>query len=201
MPPAFSTGERERIAGLLREAGFRLFTTQGLRKTSLDELARPAGIAKSSFYLFYDSKEELYLDLMFRQIPALQEKLFSQLYDESIDVAERFKQLLRGALDIQAHNPLYRRLLTHPDELELVNRRISPERLAETKELVVTPIVEFVEHARKVGRLVDVEPTVVLGVVQAVLTVPLQEQMLDPETYEPALELLIDVVAAGLTRA
>lgn len=200
MPPAFSPGERERITARLRDAGYRLFTTQGLRKTSLDELVRPAGIAKSSFYVFFDSKEELYIDLMYAQLPQLQTGMLADLRDESVDVTERFRRLLHGVLDIQRNNPLYRRLLTHPEELEAVTRRHSPERLAEAKQAVVAPILEFVDGARKSGRLVDVEPNVVLGVVQAVLTVPLQEEMLDPETYEPALELLIDLVATGLTR-
>ena len=68
MPPAFSTEERARITRVLMDNGQRLFTTQGLRKTSLDDLVRPAGIAKSSFYSFFDSKEALYLELMMAQV-------------------------------------------------------------------------------------------------------------------------------------
>ena len=71
MPSAFTERERERIAGKLLESGFRLFTTQGLRKTSLDDLVAPAGIAKSTFYRFFGSKEELYVEQMYRQVPEL----------------------------------------------------------------------------------------------------------------------------------
>jgi AcrR family transcriptional regulator len=46
MPPPFSAEDRARITEQLLEAGRSLFTTQGLRKTSLDELVAPAGIAK-----------------------------------------------------------------------------------------------------------------------------------------------------------
>lgn len=200
MPPAFNADERERITRLLREAGFRLFTTQGLRKTSLDELVRPAGIAKSSFYAFYDSKEELFIDLMYQQVPELNVRLFALLEDESVDMAESFRRFMYGVLDIQQNNPLYRRVLTNPDEMEALFRKLSPERLADTKRLLIDPILEFIDHARKNGHLVDVEPAIVLGVVQAVMVVPLQEHLLDPETYQPALELLIDLVATGLTR-
>ena len=200
MPPAFSAQERERIVARLRATGYRLFTTQGLRKTSLEELVRPAGIAKSSFYAFYDSKEELYIDLMYQQLPEVRERMLATLREESVDVSERLRRLLRGALEVQRDDPLYRRLLTHPDEMEAVTRKHSPERLAEAKQSVVTPILEFLEDARRRGRLVDVDPVVVLGVIQAVLTVPLREEMFDPDTYEPALELLVDLVATGLTR-
>lgn len=200
MPSAFTDAEQERIADLLLSTGFRLFTTQGLRKTSLDELVRPAGIAKSSFYKFFDSKEELYLELMYRQVPGLRDRLVGLLSDESLSTAERLRRYLREVLEIQVHNPLYRRLLTHPDELRAVAGRIDPERLREIKLIMIDPALEFFERERKEGRLVDVEPAIVLGVVQAVLTVPLQEQMFDPGSYQPALDLLIDIVAAGLTR-
>ena len=59
--------EKARITRLLLENGEKLFTSQGLRKTSLEELMAPTGVAKSSFYLFLDSKEALYLELMLRQ--------------------------------------------------------------------------------------------------------------------------------------
>ena len=79
MPTPFSAEERARITERLLETGRRLFTTQGLRKTSLDDLVAPAGIAKSSFYAFFDSKEALYLELMLRQAPELHRQLAAVL--------------------------------------------------------------------------------------------------------------------------
>ena len=35
----------------------------GLKKTSLDMLTADAGISKSSFYKFYESKEQLFLEV------------------------------------------------------------------------------------------------------------------------------------------
>ncbi|MQA77369.1 MAG: TetR family transcriptional regulator [Streptosporangiales bacterium] len=200
MPPAFGTGERERIDAILCDAARRLFTTQGLRKTSLDELVRPAGIAKSSFYAFYPSKEELYIELMFREVPALQARLLDRLFEESGDTADAIRRFLYGVLDIQQNNALYHRLVTHPDELEAVSRRLTPGRLEEAKQLVTGPIIEFIERAQRDGELVDAEPDVVLGVMQAVMLVPLEAHRLDPATYPQALEMLIDLVATGLTR-
>ena len=59
MAVAFRPDEKDRIVRVLVETAERLFATQGLKKTSLDELVQPAGIAKGSFYAFFDSKESL----------------------------------------------------------------------------------------------------------------------------------------------
>ncbi|MQA06262.1 MAG: TetR family transcriptional regulator [Streptosporangiales bacterium] len=200
MPTGFTEQERVRIDKALRDTGFQLFTTQGLKKTSLDELVTPAGIAKSSFYAFFDSREALYIELMYEQVPELNRWLLDELYDESAGTTEAVRAFMHGVLDIQRNNPLYSRLMSHSDELAMVARRVSPEQLLETKRYLVSPIVEFIERAQRAGRLIDGDPGVLLGVIQAVMVIPLEKDRLDPETYPAALELLVDIVANGLTR-
>jgi len=63
MPRAFTPAERERIRELLLDVGERLFARHGIRRTQIDEIAAEAGIAKGSFYSFFCSKEELYLQV------------------------------------------------------------------------------------------------------------------------------------------
>ncbi|MFH1513530.1 MAG: helix-turn-helix domain-containing protein, partial [Bacillota bacterium] len=59
MPKSFSDAERAYIKErLLREAEACL-AAYGVRKTTVDELVRRAGIPKGTFYLFYASKEAL----------------------------------------------------------------------------------------------------------------------------------------------
>lgn len=42
------------------EAGFELFSENGFADTRLDDIARRAGVAKGTLYLYFDSKEELF---------------------------------------------------------------------------------------------------------------------------------------------
>ena len=61
--PKFSDREKERIYDKLREEGEQLFVQHGLRKVTVDELSRATGIAKGTFYHFYESKEHLFMDI------------------------------------------------------------------------------------------------------------------------------------------
>jgi AcrR family transcriptional regulator len=194
---AFTPTERARITGILLDTGRELFTTQGLRRTSLDDLAGPAGIARSSFYAFFDSKEALYLELMLRQLPSMGRRMAATL-DEPGDTRAAIARYLRAAARVLQEDPLYRRLVTHPEELELVARRLDPARLNDVRDVLVRPLLEFLRRAQSAGRLVAAEPAVLLGVLQAVLLLPLHEREMG-ETYPAVLDLLIDVVAAGLT--
>ena len=64
----------------VRDAAKRLFFQKGFIHTSIDEIAREARVSKGTIYLYFQSKDELYLSLM---LPALQElgRLFQNLRD------------------------------------------------------------------------------------------------------------------------
>ena len=64
MAVAFSEKERESIINALRKAAAEHAARDGMRKTTVDELASEAGISKGAFYKFYDSKEHLFLDML-----------------------------------------------------------------------------------------------------------------------------------------
>ena len=63
MPKAFTERDKELIRARLIQAGDKQFSAYGLKKTNIDALARAARISKGAFYLFYDSKEALFMDV------------------------------------------------------------------------------------------------------------------------------------------
>lgn len=195
MPAAFSTVERDRITGLLLETGQHLFTTQGLRKTSLDDLVRPAGIAKSSFYTFFDAKESLYLELVVRQLDQIKTRVIDDGLLAGSDLRDGLRRFLHATVAELASNPLYRRLMTHPEEMRAVARRVDAQRLAAVANNPMTALTDYLTHS---SADLTAEPAVVVGVLQAVLFVPMHAEDLGA-AYPQILDLLIDLVAAGLT--
>ncbi len=64
MPKAFTDYEKNMIGERLLAQGYIQFSTRGLKKTSIEELAMAAGISKAAFYIFYESKEALFMDVV-----------------------------------------------------------------------------------------------------------------------------------------
>ncbi|WHT18777.1 TetR/AcrR family transcriptional regulator [Crossiella sp. CA-258035] len=192
MPAHFDERDRARIRAELLAAGRELFVAQGLRKTSLAELTEPAGIAKTSFYAFFDSKESLYGELMLANAPTIQARVLATLRGEPRAAIGAF---LREVLAVLAEDPLYRRLITHPEELAAVTARLSPERAAALREQAALPIGEFLARTG----LSDRRPEVVLGVLRAVLLLPLHRNEFG-EVYDEVVDQLVEFVASGLSR-
>lgn len=63
MAQPFTPEQREAIRARLVASARRHALDTGFKKTSLDMLTAEAGISKSSFYKFFDSKEMLFLEI------------------------------------------------------------------------------------------------------------------------------------------
>ena len=105
----FSDEDRERIRGELIEAGHELFALHGFDRTRVSDVTDAAGIGTSTFYQFFDSKEELYLAVLVAE----RERLFDQL-EAAVAEAEtpraEAETILRTTLGQVRSNPLIRRL-------------------------------------------------------------------------------------------
>lgn len=64
MAKSFTDQEREQIRNNLKQACMQNWTQYGYKKTSVDELCQQAGISKGAFYLFYESKEALFCEVL-----------------------------------------------------------------------------------------------------------------------------------------
>lgn len=193
MPAAFTEEERERITERLLDTATRLFSTQGLRKTSLEELTAPAGIAKTSLYAFFPSKEDLYFEAALRQNEQVRRRVIDEALLRGGDPRDALRRFLRATVAELEANPLYRRLMAHPEEMAAVAARLTPERMAMAARGPMGDLLEFL------GDRLDGDPEVLLGVLRAVLLTPLHADHLGKELYPAVMDRLIDAVTEGLT--
>ena len=198
MAVAFTPDEKDGIARVLVETAEQLFATQGLKKTSLDELVQAAGISKGSFYVFFDSKESLYLEVMLRRAPLVASGL-SEALSRPID-EDNLVGLMRAMTDVLVDDPFYRRLLMRADELTAVTRRVGPEQLARVVPQVVSPVLDYLVAGQRAGVLVDdIAPTALLGVMRSVGLVVMSRDRFGAE-YDDVLDATIRTLARGMLR-
>lgn len=64
MSRSFTDYEKDNIRKSLLEVCKQSWTQYGYKKTSVDELCKHAGISKGAFYLFFESKEALFCEVL-----------------------------------------------------------------------------------------------------------------------------------------
>ena len=90
---AFTDLEKENIRKRLLENCEKHWSKYGYRKTKVEELCIESGISKGAFYKFYNSKEELFLDVMLVVQSRFVNMIQSQLHSEI--TKEEFANLLK----------------------------------------------------------------------------------------------------------
>lgn len=68
----------------LFDTGFKLFTKKGIKNTSIDEIAKEAGVAKGTFYLYFRDKYELQDQLIAKKSYQLFNKALNKLDKDKI---------------------------------------------------------------------------------------------------------------------
>src|SRR6516164_4602069 len=77
----------------LLDAMERLLARYGYKKTTMDDLAREAGIGKGTIYLHFPSKEEVALSSIDRVVERVQERLRA-LAASSLSAEDRLREML-----------------------------------------------------------------------------------------------------------
>ncbi|MCD4676415.1 MAG: TetR/AcrR family transcriptional regulator [Desulfobacula sp.] len=73
--------KREKVITILDTAK-KMFGRYGLRKTSIDELAKMARVAKGTIYNYFGSKDQVYLEVLRREANEIMEKVSSSVAQE-----------------------------------------------------------------------------------------------------------------------
>jgi len=94
MPKSFTEQEKISIKNKLIAGCNSKWEQYGYKKTSIDELCLKAGISKGAFYIFFDSKEQLFLETL----KELQKKLYISI--EEILSEEQNKYGIAKALRV-----------------------------------------------------------------------------------------------------
>lgn len=99
MPAAFSEEQQESIREELFQAGIRLSKSGGMQGMTVSRLAAAAGIAKGSFYHFFESKEAFILALIAYAGEKLQQLFEEHLGDRECMTTHEFIDFLRDYMN------------------------------------------------------------------------------------------------------
>ncbi|PZD95462.1 TetR/AcrR family transcriptional regulator [Paenibacillus sambharensis] len=192
----FDEREREIIAAKLISEGRRQFEALGLKKTSVADLTKAAGIAQGSFYLFYGSKEELYYDILLQEEHDIREQMLAPLREGRVS-REAFKQLLQASIRLMEERPLLRQLY---DEavMEQLFRKLPEEKLSENFQNDADDLLPVLLRGKEQGWLTAEDPETVVSLLRAVVLLSFQKRQIGEEQYDATMELLTDLIARGL---
>ena len=193
MAKGFSEREKEVIRQKLMDAAEVCWGKYGLKKTSVDELVQMANISKGSFYLFYTTKEHLFMDVFERIDTRSKTELFNIIQKAEGSKKEIFVSVIKQMYKEVQKTPWV--LNMHNGDLELLLRKLPPERVERHLKDDTGAVVELFKLL-DIDMKVDSE--VISGVMRSLFLMLLHKQEIGDEIFEDVVNYMIDAIVIKL---
>jgi AcrR family transcriptional regulator len=192
-PLAAKRRRREETRQLLVDAGLSVFARCGYERATVDEIVREAGFSKGAFYVHFDSKEDLFWEMLQDRIDTQQETL-RQAIDPEGSVSANERRLLEaifGAGQTDSVWPaMFMEFAAHAGRNEKVR-----ERLAAMYERWHSFTVQMLAAAKELGKVrADLDVGFAASVLIALIEGSMVQSRLAPEAIR--LDRRIDELSA-----
>jgi len=149
--------ERRRLAVL--RAAEELFAEQGYAKTTVDEIARRAGVSKGLLYQHYDSKEELLRAAWSELVEGWMAETRERVKTGEGDVADSIGQVLAVSVRHVQENPLLGRILSQDPGSLIPHERDDLTAFGRYYRELLEPVLAHGVKARELRADLDVAHT------------------------------------------
>ncbi|HSJ27662.1 MAG TPA: TetR/AcrR family transcriptional regulator [Acidimicrobiia bacterium] len=126
MPRPFADQERELLRRKLVLLARRRIEESGIRAMSIEDLTRQVGISKGAFYLLYDSKDALVMQVLGEAETEVRDRLLAVAADRSADPTTLSTRVVREIFEVMGGHPVLA-LLADPEEGAHIWRMVPPE--------------------------------------------------------------------------
>ncbi|HHV23472.1 MAG: TetR/AcrR family transcriptional regulator [Methanosarcina sp.] len=198
---SFTDEEREIIRRKIIDQGKDCFARYGVKKTSIEDLTKDLGIAKSSFYSFFNSKEDLFLQIFKEEREALKDSLLENSflkYRTEPDKAVR--AYLYYVLNIVNKHPIWRKVFIEEERLGLTISRSSEEKIKNIRRENVEMILPFFEEWADAGLLIDKNTRILAETTYAVLYLMRFRNEIEKEDFPEIMDFFIDLLAENIVK-
>ncbi len=119
MPKVVSEEEKMLIRQALHQKGIALIKEKGLKRVTVDDIVYAVGIAKGTFYSYYQTKEELLYEI----VKNAESKMLDSMLSLRLD-GDNFKQNIVKAFKDIYLSPDSIALFIEPEDMEFLMRKL-----------------------------------------------------------------------------
>jgi AcrR family transcriptional regulator len=189
------------LLGAARES----FFTRGYAGTTVEQVARAAGLSKRSLYLYFKNKDELFLTVASEGIGLLQRRL-ETLEVETSTVDELIVKTTRQYLNFAHEEPEYFKIIFRDTTAEMVEN-VSPElrqKVVLQEQACLKIVATIVEKGIRDGVIPPVDPVetaiIFWGTVTGIILLSLggSQTVVMRESREALIDKAVAVIFRGL---
>jgi AcrR family transcriptional regulator len=194
MPKGFTEREKDLIRARLIKEGYKQFSAHGLKKTSIEELAEAAKISKGAFYLFYESKEALFMDVAEEAELRSRQEIFAAIDRPGPTPRARLLGVFQTGFALLKNIPMLQ--FFTGSEYDLLLRRVPAEKVRAHLASDRLFLEDLVMRCQKAGIPIRVRPEEIASLLYPLVLSSMHADDLSQYNFGSSLDLLLELVAA-----
>ena len=196
MARAFDPAEKIRIHETLLKSGCRLFGRHGFARTGIDAVTADAGIAKGTFYRFWDSKEAFFFACLEETEELFRSEVLEPILSSGRHPAEILGGLITETIRAADHYPIITQALD-PILMNRLIRRLPPEILERHQEKDRGEFALIASSWNTEEFDPGVSPDILDGLFKGILMMTLHRSIIGDDIFPQVMETLSAVMASG----
>ena len=182
----------------LYQSAKAIFSERGFKDTNISAITKVASMAVGTFYLYYSSKEQLFMEIFKDENTRLKHELLDKL-----DLNESPKAIVLRMLKINQEgiqtNPILREWYTS-DEFRKIEQAYREAHAIDSLNFLYDTFLSLVEHWQAEGKMrSDIDSKMIMKVFEAVINVDTHKDELGMEYFPGLLDIMTDLILKGLT--
>ncbi len=182
----------------LYQSAKAMFSERGFKDTNISAITKAANMAVGTFYLYYSSKEQLFMEIFKDENTRLKRELLDKL-----DLNESPKSIILRMLQINQEgiqtNPILREWYTS-DEFRKIEQAYREAHAIDSLNFLYDTFLSLVERWQAEGKMrSDIDSKMIMKVFEAVINVDTHKDELGMEYFPRLLDIMTDLILKGLT--
>ena len=181
----------------LLKAGRQLFSEKGFKETNVSEITKLAGMATGTFYNYYSSKDQLFMDIYNEENIKLKRKIMKE-----VDLDEELQKLIGQIMFLNTQgmktNPILKEWY-NKDVFQRIEKAFREEKGVDQVEFSYSFFPELIKKWQDEGKMRDdISPDMVMAIFGAIVNIDTHKEEIGVEYFPKLMDYLMDFVMKGL---
>ncbi len=179
--------------------GNELFSTKGYKDTNISDITKAVGIGTGTFYNYYASKDELFLELFFQENKKLKMSIM-EFVEPDEEPMKIVKEMIAKNLEGMKSNPILKEWFNKDLFSKLEKEFYKSGGIKSINELMNGSMLELIKLWKSQGRIRDdIEDDMILAIFNSIPYIDIHKEELGVQYFPYMLEYLEEFIMKGLT--
>lgn len=189
------TGDKKK---LIHDCAKNLFSANGFKETNVPDITRDAGIAAGTFYLYYPSKENLFMEIYLEENEKLKRMILEE-FNPNEDPLTSILELMQKNTEGMATNPILHEWY-NKEVFSKIEESFRKENGLENVNFMYDSFLEIVAKWQADGKLrVDIDTEMIMALFAVVATIDTHKDEIGLKYFPKIQDYLTEFIFKGLT--